>query len=221
MTPSATPNVLYIEDFDEVLAAPEPRPQDTPEIIAPGYSAEDVESARDEGRAAGLEEARTERDAIQAALRTAALTAIADGLAAARADAAAIAARAADDIAGAMLALLSACLPATAAKLAQDEVTALLRALLPPLAREPGVSISVHPDLLPAITGHVAGFGDVTVAADGSLAASDVIIAWRDGQAKRDWAALWRDVTAALAPFPFPAEFAALPLAGEGSSHAQ
>jgi len=221
MTPPATPNVLYIEDFDEVLTAAEPRPQDAPEIIAPGYTAEDVEAAHEEGRAAGLEEARAEHEAIQSALRTAALSAIADSLAAARADAAAIAARAADDIAVAVLALLSTCLPATAAKLAQDEVTALLRALLPPLAREPGVSITVHPDLVDAITAHVAGFSDVTVAADASLAASDVTITWRDGQAKRDWAALWRDVTAALAPFPFPAEFAALPLAGEGLTHVQ
>jgi flagellar biosynthesis/type III secretory pathway protein FliH len=217
----STHNVLYIEDFDEVFAAPDPRLQDTPEIIAPGYTAEDVESARDEGRAAGLEDARTEQDAIQVALRTAALAAIADGLSAGRADAAAIAGRAADDIAGAMLALLSACLPATAAKLAQDEVSALLHALLPPLSREPGVTITVHPDLLAAITGDVAAFSDVTVAADPSLAASDVTIAWRDGQAKRDWAALWRDVTAALAPFPLPAEFAALPPVGEGSSHVQ
>jgi flagellar biosynthesis/type III secretory pathway protein FliH len=212
----ATPNVLYIEDFDELFATPEPRPQDTPEIIAPGYTADDVETAREEGRAAGLEEARTEHDAIQSALRTAALTAIADGLAAARADAAAIATRAADDIAGAMLALLSACLPATAAKLAPDEVNALLRALLPPLAREPGVTITVHPDLLPAIADHAATLSDVTVAGDAALAASDVTIAWRDGQARRDWAALWRDVGQALAPFPLPAEFAALPQAGEG-----
>jgi flagellar biosynthesis/type III secretory pathway protein FliH len=219
--PFSAPNVLYIEDFDELFAVPEPPPQEPPEIIAPGYTAEDVETAREEGHAAGLDEARTEHAAIQAALCTACLAAIADGVSAARADAAAIATAAAADIAGAVLALLSACLPATAARLAPAEVTALLRALLPPLAREPGVSITVHPDLLSAITSHAAGFSDMTVAAGPSLAPSDVTVAWRDGEARRDWAAIWRDVTAALAPFPLPAELTALPPAGQGSNHAQ
>ena len=76
--------VLFVEDFDEIPA----RADEHPEIIAPVYRAEDVEDAREEGRIAGAEEARADQEAIQTALCNAALAAIGDGLANARAAAA-------------------------------------------------------------------------------------------------------------------------------------
>jgi flagellar biosynthesis/type III secretory pathway protein FliH len=209
------PSVLYVEDFDE---APAPA-EDPPVIIAPGYTAEDVESAREEGRQAGLDEARTEHDTLQSALRTASLAAIADALAAGRADAATVATRMADDIAATLLALLQAALPATTARLAPAEITALLHAILPPLRREPGVTLRVHPDILPFVATQCAGFTDLTAAADPALAPSDVIVTWRDGEACRDWATLWRGITDALAPFALPTDLATLIPNPEGPHH--
>ncbi len=84
----------------------------------------------------------------------------------------------ADDIAATLLALLHAALPATTARLAPAEISALL-----PLRREPGVTLRVHPDILPFIATQCAGFTDLTAAADPALAPSDVIVTWRDGEA--------------------------------------
>jgi hypothetical protein len=218
MTDLATlpsPGVLYIEDFDEKPRAPT---IDAPEIIAPGYAAEDIEAAREEGRLAALED----HAALQAGLCTAALTAIADHMENARAQAQDAAARNAEEIAGAMLALLKTTLPATAARLAVDEVQALAAVLLPPLAREPGVDVRVHPAVQPFIStslcDKIPQLQDIVIQSDASLAPSDVTITWRDGMAKRDWAALWKQVSAALAPFAFPDDLPALIAAGAGDT---
>jgi flagellar biosynthesis/type III secretory pathway protein FliH len=199
----ATAGILFVEDFD----TPPPRNapgRDRPEIIAPVYTAEDVETAREEGRAAGMDDARAEHHAVQEALCTAALAAIGEALATARDDAGAVAERIGTALSGAILALLTTALPATAAKLAPAEIAALLAALLPPLSQTPGVAVRVHPDLLPYIAGQLSAFGDVTATGDANLAPSDVAIAWRDGHARRDWQALWTNITAALAPFGLP-----------------
>lgn len=194
--------VLFVEDFDE---APH-RVDDRPEIIAPPvYCAEDVEDAREEGRLAGGEEARADQEAIQTALCNAALAAIGDGLAIGRADAALVAERRAEDIGGAMLALLGAALPAAAARLAPQEVAALLAALLPPLAHTPNVRVRVHPSVFGGISGQLATFAGVTAQEDGTLAPSDVTLTWQDGEARRDWAAIWAQLSVALTPFQIPA----------------
>ena len=202
-------SVLYVEDFDDV-PAPRSAPEDAPEIIAPGYTAEDVETAREEGRAAGLEEARAEDATLHAALSNAALAAIGDALTAARGDAAIVAARAADGLSAAVLGLLTAALPVTAARLAPAEIAGLLDVLLPPLSRAPGVTLRVHPDVLPSIAKRLTGFADLTASADPTLAPSDVHLAWRDGEARRDWDALWLGLCRTLAPFGLPADLAPL-----------
>jgi hypothetical protein len=199
--------ILFVEDFD-LEPETDPRGGERPEIIAPAYTADDVEHARDEGHQAGLEEARAEHHAIQAALCNAALTAIGDGLATARDGAHAVAERIGAELAGAVLALLTTTLPATAARLAPAEIAALLAALLPPLSQTPCVTVRVHPDLLPDIADQLGMFQGVTASADAALAPSDVAIAWRDGGARRDWTALWSNITAALAPFGLPENLA-------------
>jgi hypothetical protein len=76
--------------------------------------------------------------------------------------------------------------------------------LLPPLAREPQLGIRVHPAVLASIADSLAVFGNVTATGDGALAASDVVVTWCDGEAKRDWVALWANITRALKPFALP-----------------
>ena len=202
--PSLCAGVLYIEDFDE--PAPNlalPPPEEDPVDIAPVYTIEDLDSAREEGRAAALQD----HAAMQSALIHDTLTTIADALSTARESAAAVATRNADEIAATILALLGACLPAAAARLAPAEITGLLAALLPPLAREPGVELQLHPSLVPEIGIHLAAMKGVTIIANESFTESDIHLSWRDGEARRDWAALWHTLSAALPTFAFPADW--------------
>jgi flagellar biosynthesis/type III secretory pathway protein FliH len=202
--------VLFIEDFDE---PPPACTADQPVIIAPSYTAEDVEAAREHGRHAALED----QAAVHGALVHAALTAIADELAKSRQDAVALATAHAEQIAGSVLALLTACLPATAARVAPAEIRALTDALLPPLAREPGVDLRVHPDMLAAISDSLATLRDVTVTGDPALHISDVAIQWRDGEARRDWKTLWAGITASLPALALPDDLTQLMIAGDGN----
>jgi hypothetical protein len=136
------PGILYVEDFD----APPPREtRGAPDIITPGFTSEDVEAAREEGFQAGLATAQAEHHAVQTELHTAALTAIGEALAAARGEAATVAQHMADELATTVLALLAAALPASAATLAGVEIAALLACVLPPLKREPSLTVRVHP----------------------------------------------------------------------------
>jgi flagellar biosynthesis/type III secretory pathway protein FliH len=212
--PAALTGVLYAEDFDEP-----PPGREAPEIIAPGYSADDVDLAREEGHAAGLEEARAEHTTIHSALCSAALTAIGDAIARGRADAAEVGRQMAEEIAGTLLALLRAALPATAARLAADEIAALLAILLPPLSQAPCVTVRVHPSLLSSVAEQLESFPGVSASGDPKLAPSDVTVAWEDGHARRDWTTLWRQITTALAPFGLPADIADLPPIAEGHAH--
>ena len=216
--PAALTGVLYAEDFDDI---PPRAGRDAPEIIAPSYSADDVDLARDQGHAAGLEEARAEHAIVQTALCNAALTAIGDAIVQGRADASAVSRHMANDIAGTLLALLRAALPATAARLAPAEVTALLEVLLPPLSQAPGVTVRVHPSLLENISAQLSRFPGVTVSGDAALSPSDVAVTWEDGHARRDWATLWTHITTALAPFALPPDIAGLLPTSEGPDHGE
>ena len=200
--------VLFIEDFDEEPAPTQPSPDPVLEMAPINYTAEDIEIARQEGRLLGAEEARTDHEATQSALCNAALGAIGEGLANARADAAQMAEACAREIAAAMLSLLGAALPATAARLAPQEIGALLTAVLPPLSHTPGVRVRVHPDMLEAISAQLSAYDGVFAQADATLAPPDVAITWQDGHARRDWAAIWGKLAIALAPFELPAELA-------------
>lgn len=209
--------ILYVEDFD---APAEPAPPPAPDIATPRFSAEDIAQAREDGRQAGLLEARAEQAAIEAELRTAALAAIGDALGSARADAARIAHAMADELAATLLALLQAALPAASDALAGQEITALVAALLPGLRREPSAAICVHPALLGDISLSLQSLwpdhgGRLAITSDAALARADVRVSWEDGEVLRDTGALWQSLRTALAPFALP------PLATilEGAAH--
>jgi len=198
--------ILYVEDFD---APAVPQAVSVPEMITPQIAPEDLDAARAEGHQAGLAEARSEQAAVQAELRTAALSAIGDALGTARADAARIAHTMADELAATLLALLHAALPAAAEARGQQEVMALVAALLPGLRREPNAAIQVHPSLLEAIAADLQTLwpdhgGRLAVTPDAALASSDVRVTWQDGEARRDTRALWGNLRAALSPYGLP-----------------
>jgi flagellar biosynthesis/type III secretory pathway protein FliH len=198
--------ILYVEDFDAPAVADTPV---APDIVTPRITAEDVDAARAQGRQAGLTEARAELAAVQAELRTAALTTIGDALGSARADAARIAHGMADELAALVLALVQAALPAAAAALGGQEIVGLVAALLPGLKREPNAAIHVHPALLGEIGLALQALwpdhgGKLAVMPDATLAEGDVRVTWEEGEARRDTPALWQGLRAALAPYGLP-----------------
>jgi flagellar biosynthesis/type III secretory pathway protein FliH len=200
------PGILYVEDFD----APAPRErQSVPDIITPSFSHGELEAAREEGFKAGLATAQGEHHMLQTELRTAAMTAIGEALAAARGEAAVVAQRMAGELAATVLALVQAALPAAAATLAGGEIAALLACVLPPMKREPVLAVRVHPELCEETEAAIARIWPdhhmrVTIAADTALAPSDVVVTWQEGEARRDTGSLWEALRAALAPCALP-----------------
>jgi flagellar assembly protein FliH len=200
------PGILYVEDFD---APPRRETPGVPDIVTPGFTHADVEAAREEGFQAGLATAQAEHHAVQTELHTAALTAIGEALAAARGEAAAVAQHMADELAATMLALLAAALPAAAATLAAPEIAALLACVLPPLKREPALAVRVHPAVLAETEAAIARIWPrpttrVTTTPDASLAPSDVVVTWAEGEAHRVTKTLWEELRVALAPCALP-----------------
>lgn len=198
------PGILYVEDFD----AP-PRERQVPDIITPSFTHAELEAAREEGFKAGLATAQGEHHALQSELRTAALIAIGEALATARADAALVAQHMAGELSATILALLAAALPAAAATLAATEIAALLACVLRPLQREPSLVVRVHPDVEAETAAAMADIWPdhatrVTIIADASFAPSDVTVTWREGEARRVTKTLWNEVRIALAPCALP-----------------
>lgn len=210
----AQAGILYVEDFD----APPEMPVEQPEPVAPPappptYSLEEYteacRTAHDAGVQSGLNEARHEQQAVQAQLRGAALSSIADALSMGGGDRAAMAQHMADELANTLLAMLLAALPAASATLAASEVSALLAVVLPPLRREPSLHIQVHPTLLDEITTDLAAFraqhtGALTLTANENLPPPDVLVRWAEGEMRRDTGALWAELREALATFALP-----------------
>jgi flagellar biosynthesis/type III secretory pathway protein FliH len=196
--------ILYIEDFD----APAPKPA-VPDIIAPAFTQEDIDTAHREGYEAGSTAALADHTALHTQLRTAALASIGDALATSHSHAREAAQAMAGELAATLLALLAAALPATAAANATTEINALLATLLPPLMREPALSLRVHPTLLADITAtlhaHFPSFVPrLAIEADAHLTPPDIRLSWEQGAAAHDTAQLWNDLRAALAPYNLP-----------------
>ena len=198
--------ILYVEDFDAPVMAEAPAEA---KIITPELTPADLDEARLQGYKAGHGEARLEQAAVRAELQTAALVAIGDALAAARADAARVAHGIGEELAATMLALLQGALPATAAAAAATEVSAVVAALLPGLRREATVRVSVHPDVIDDVGAAVhAAWPDhsarVVMCADAALAPADVRVAWSDGEARRDTGAHWSALRKTLHSYCLP-----------------
>ncbi|HEY2616265.1 MAG TPA: hypothetical protein VGI78_02900 [Acetobacteraceae bacterium] len=190
---------LFAEDFDSPEAAPEP------EVIDPVFTLGELSAARAtawrDGHAAGLQEA-AETDA--AATRQA-LTAIVEQFAAERDEAAARAEQSAEAIARLLTASLAATFPTLCARHGDAEVRAIVRTVLPALTQETAITVRAHPRTAAAVTQEIARLDPDLVAhiqifdCD-AMPPGDVRVAWHNGTATRDAAALWQQVAAVLAP---------------------
>ncbi len=199
--------ILYVEDFDDAPRVTRAEPVCDPP--APSFSAEELSQAREAGRQDGLAAALADAQLIQAQLEAAATQSLADGLAAARAAYEDIVQGAAEEVSQTILAVLQAALPAVMARHGSAELQALVSALVPGLAYEPELRVRAHPDCAEFVRESlIAGLQTtgcvLSVAADTSLQAGDVLVSWQDGQARRDCAAIWNAVAATLNPLGLP-----------------
>ena len=211
LTAGISGGILYVEDFDLELAPPSQDDADpvTQEPASPVITADDLEAARSAGHAEGVQAALTDAGLLQAQLQSACLQGLADALGNARSTLERVVRGQAEDSARIMLALLQAALPATMARHAECEINAVLLALLPGLACEPELRVRAAPTVADAIRETLIGLlpkdgGVLSVAADATLAEGDVRVAWLHGHARRDTAAIWTQIRAALAPLGLP-----------------
>ncbi len=199
--------ILYVEDFDE---KPHTSRADTVcEPAAPSFSATELAQAREAGRQEGLAEALADAQLVQAQLQLAATQSLADGLAATRSTYDEIVACSAEQVSQTILAVLLAVLPAVMGRHDRTEMQAMVTALAPGLACEPELRIRTHPELAEFVRETLIGALQTTdcvlsVCADPSLQPGDVLLAWQDGQVRRDCAAAWNIVAGALAPLGLP-----------------
>ena len=190
---------LFAEDFDVPEVAPDP------EAIEPVYSARELTAARDaawrDGHEAGLQDAATSDNA---ATRQA-IAAFAEQFAMECEAATARDEQSAEAIARLLLDSLAAIFPTLCVRYGDAEVRAIVRTVLPALTQEPAITVRANPRTARALTQEITrldpDLAEHVQAVDcDAMSPSDVRIAWRNGTATRDAAALWQQVAAVLAP---------------------
>ena len=134
-----------------------------------------------------------------------AITAIAEQFAAERDEALARAEVSAEAITQLLLGGMAAVFPAMCAQYGDAEVRSIVRIVLPALTQEQVITVRTHPRTAKALAREIARLDPElaahveTVECD-AMSPGDVRIAWRDGSATRDTAALWEQVAAVLMP---------------------
>lgn len=183
---------VFDADFDAPRRArTEPAPE--PEVIVPSYSAAELEEARraafregqDAGRTAATQEANAEGRAALAALSRALGPAMED----ARRTQEAAAEGAARLVVGTLLALH----PALSQSLADADIMAMARALLPALADEPRLTVHLSPAIAAALSerleqaaSHAHFTGRLDVRTDDAMPPDAATLTWSRGEATRD-----------------------------------
>ena len=193
---------LFGEDFD---APPIPPRPPEPVFVEPVYSAADLAAARDDAARDSRDAALAEAEAATKATARRALTDIAAQIASARDDVAAIAEQSAEATARLLLNCFATALPALSARHGAAEVTAILRAILPSLRREPKIVIRLNPHLAREMTEEIQMLdpelaAHVRIVPTDAIPVGDVRIAWDNGGASRDTKALWDQIENILAP---------------------
>ncbi len=193
--------ILFAEDFDLSPGRDDP-PE--PEVIEPTYSAAELEAACAEARQAGSDAASAEAAAADHAMIRQTVTAVAERLAAAHDELLDLAEQSAATIARLLLGSLGAMLPELAARYGEAELLAIVRIVLPGLFKEPAVTLRLNPRHCTTVAREIERLDPdlaarLQIVPTESMQAGDARIAWRNGGAARDAAALWEQVAATLA----------------------
>lgn len=197
----AAGGLLFAEDFDQ---PPQPDNPPEPEVIEPTFSATELEAVRTEAWQASRAETLTEAANADHAVVRQTVAAIQVQLATAREVATQIATQSAEAVARLLLDGLALTLPALCARYGDDEVAAVVAAVLPALTQEPAITVRVNPLHAPAVTRDIERLDPdlaarTRIVAVETMAPGDVRVVWRNGSASRDTAALWNEVAEALA----------------------
>jgi flagellar assembly protein FliH len=201
--PRRVRSVLFEEDFAHPRMPPlAPAPE--PEVIAPGPADTALTAARADAWAEGYAAGRAEAEAAGAQALADAAAALAAGLGKAEAIASEQAEANADALARLLMELFATAFPELSRRHGPGEAMALVRALLPGLAYEPAVQITIATDLAPRVEaelGRMLTDGQrerVQVSGSPHMAPGDVRLSWDRGMARRDGAALWAEVQGVL-----------------------
>jgi flagellar assembly protein FliH len=198
------PAILFAEDFDALPGVTVLDDADESEP-SPVFTEAELAAARADAYAEGHRNGLAQAAADRAEVTRQMLGTIAERLDGAGAEAARVAEDSADAVARLLLGTLATMLPALCARHGAAEGAALTRAVLPALAREPRVTIRVSPHVVRVVEQELDRLDPelharVSLAPADAVAPGDVRIAWQDGAAIRDAAALWRKVAETLAP---------------------
>jgi flagellar biosynthesis/type III secretory pathway protein FliH len=193
---------LFDEDFDHPRAPP---PPPEPEIIEPVFTGAELEATRETAWREGHEIGRSEAERSDTAISRQVLAHIGAQLDTARAEASRIAEQSAEAIAHLLLDCFATTFPALSARHGNNEVLAVIKAVLPPLRHEPKIAVRLDPVSARAISREIERLDPdqllrVDLIPTDALAVGDVRITWRNGSAVRDTAALWQQVADILAP---------------------
>ncbi len=193
--------ILFAEDFDLSPAGDNP-PE--PEVIEPTFSAAELEAARAEARQAGSDAASAEAASADHAAIRRIVAAVAEQLAAAHDELVDLAEQSAATIARLLLGSLGVVLPELAARYGEAELQAIIRIVLPGLFKEPAVTLRINPLHCTQVAREIERLDPdlaarLRIVPTESIPAGDARLAWRNGGATRDAAALWEQVAATLA----------------------
>lgn len=204
---------LFDDDFD---LPPAPESPEEPEVIEPTFSLAEYEAAREDAYRAGQASERAVAETERHAADRATLVAITASLDATRTDAARITEDAAAAIGGLLLDTLATLFPALCARFGDAEAQAVIRAILPVLRQEPRATVRIAPKLVPSVIDTITRVDAdlmvrIDIEPDPTLPAGDVRVTWRNGEARRDARAVWREIGDILgqAGWPVPSSPAA------------
>jgi flagellar assembly protein FliH len=188
--------------FDRPAPAPAPAPE--PEVIEPTFSLAEVEAARAEGIEEGRRAAAADaQEADHAAIRQT-LNALATQLAGAKDMLEERAEQSATAIAQLLLHCMGAVMPRLSERYGEAELKSLVRAILPGLFQEPAATVRLNPRHAAAISDEIEQFDPdmaarIRVLPTAAIPPGDLRIAWSNGGATRNGAALWAQVLETLA----------------------
>ena len=194
--------VLFAEDFDIPVKHGEVEEQ---KPVEPIFTGADVAAIRSQAWQDGYEAATAAARTAERQAMGQIAGAIVAALGEAKEHAAALALKAADELARLLLDSMAALLPSLFEQHSETELRRVVALLVPALRQEPSIVVHLNPANTAPIAREIELLDPefasrVQVVSSPSIAPGGIRVSWRRGQATRDVAALWSQVAEILAP---------------------
>jgi flagellar assembly protein FliH len=198
--------VIYIEDFDDPPPESATRGNNITEIVAPTFSAEELEEARQQAYAEGARAGQMAATQERAHATRLLLEAISQSLVRTGQELHSNAEQIATDLARALLSTLFGSLPALCRQHADPEMRGLIRQIMPGLVRETHLDIRVHPDFVGPVQDELSKLPldlpkALVVVPDVAMKVTDLRVIWNSGHLVRSSPQIWEEVRQELARF--------------------